>query len=50
MDYINNDFFVCASTMTLYAHSISPEAQTRRTPEAFKCRKKLEKLSSENRL
>ena len=50
MDSINVDFFVCASTVTLYAHSISPETHTGRTPEAFKCQKQLEKLSSENRL
>ena len=51
MDSINVDFFVCASTVTLYARSISPETHTRRTPETFKCRKKkIEKLSSENRL
>ena len=38
-------FFVCASTVTLYVHSISHESHTGRTPEAYKCRKKLEKLS-----
>ena len=41
MDSINNDFFVCASTMTLYASSISPEAYTKRTPEALNAEKNL---------